>query len=113
MKNKKDRGVVMLRLTKHEKDKLKEEANSSCMNLTQYIKYRLFESEVDDGVNKFAFLDKNLALLVRVLISGYFHTRLLGLKHLSKEELERIHLESEEEFKKLGISKQTEQQEHV
>ena len=113
MKDKKNRLGMTLRLTKSEKDKLKEEAHGSCMSLNQYIKYRLLESEVSDGVNKSAFLDQNLALLARVLINGYFHIRLLGLKHLSKEELERIQIESEEEFKKLGISKHAEQQEQV
>lgn len=113
MNDEKNKQVIMLRLTRSEKDKLKEEANGCCMNITQYIKYKLFEADGESSFNKSTFLDQNIALLTRVLINGYFHIRLLGLKHLSKEELDKVHTESEEEFKKLGISKQTEQQEQA
>lgn len=83
--------VIIVRFSDEEKKRIKDEAANACMSINQYIKYKVFDS--------------HSSLLTRIAISGYMHTRALGLKHLSKQEIERIDKESEEEFQKLGIQK--------
>lgn len=89
-----DSGIIF-RMSKEENSRLREEAANSCMSINQYIKYKVFDTP----------LNKNFPLLMHLAISGYMHIRALGLKHLTKQEIERIDKESEEEFQKLGIQK--------
>ncbi len=102
----KDEQIITLRLTLAEKEKIKEEASQSCMSINQYIKYKVLESETQTKPDSAVmFLNKNFALFSRILISGYMHTRLLGIKHFTKDELARINEDSSIEFQKLGIEK--------
>lgn len=90
--------VITIRISKEEKDQITQKAKEYFMSVNQYAKFKLLEEKSD-------FLNKNVPLIMRIMISGYMHVRSLGIKHLTKEELNRIHQDSEEEFRKLNIQK--------
>lgn len=107
--NKSKGTMLAIRLTDQEKEKLEKRAKDNCMVLSQYIRYKVLEWEDVPKKSKqpycIEFLNKNLPMITRVILDGYFHIRALARQKLDEEDYEEIRKETHIEFKKLGILK--------
>ena len=99
---------ISIRFSEEEIEQLEGKAKDHCMTLSQYIRYKAD----DEGVLKkskqpycIEFLNKNLPMITRVILDGYFHIRALARQKLDDEDYEEIGKETHIEFKKLGILK--------
>lgn len=100
---------ISIRFSEEEAERLEEKAKDHCMTLSQYIRYKAD----DEGVPKkskqpycIEFLDKNLPMITRVILDGYFHIRALARQKLDDKDYEEIGKETHIEFKKMGILKE-------
>ena len=96
--------IIGIRFTAEERDALEKEAETQCMSLSQFIRYKLLEEDHNPIENEpTKTLYKALPLLSRMIIDGYMRIHKISEKNLSDNELAEIYKTTSEQFTKLGI----------
>ena len=101
--------ALTFRVSEEEKKLIEQKAKERCMSINQYTRYKVFEYEELESVENeryaLKFLNKNLPMITRIILDGYFHVRALARQNLTEEDYKEINEEEEIEFKRLGIKK--------
>lgn len=105
--------VITIRVTEDEKEILDEFSKSRGLSISEYVRNKAFEG-IDEGNDiknndnikpSFVFNEKQSKKLARMIVDGYYYTRLIGSKVADKEERDTIDEISFEVINELNIQK--------
>ena len=91
---------ITIKFTTTEKEVLAQQAETQCMGLSQFLRYKLLDQKQAPDL-----LEKSLPVMLRVIIDLNFKIQKLVEKELTDEELNEIYDSCMKEFTKFGISK--------
>ncbi len=111
----KKKHVISIRLDEEEKVLIDKKAESYCMTVSQYLRYRLLEEEQSVQYNSkhiesksLKFLDNNLPFLYRMMIKCMMKIERLAERKLSIDDIRETNIAEYDIIKQLGITKEEE-----